>query len=315
MEYRKLGQSDLQVSVVGIGCWAMGGIVKLWGPVDDNESIAAIRKGLDLGINFIDTAPSYGYGHSEEVVGRAISGLRERVIISTQCGLVWREPGGRFERNLTRESIRKECEASLRRLRVETIDLYQLHRPDPAAPLEDTMEALAALRQSGKILHVGLSNFDAENISKVRQRGTVVSLQTELSLLERNALDDLLPYCREYQLAVIAYGPLARGLLTGKFDPASTFTGLRSTDQRFTGEAYRRNLMLTDKLASISARLGCTTGQLALRWVIQQDGVTCAIAGAKRFSQVQENTAAGELKLSREVMDEIDVILREHDAK
>ncbi len=311
MEYRRLGKSELEVSVVGIGCWAIGGTVNSWGPVDDNESISAIRQGLDLGITFIDTAPSYGYGHSEEIVGRAIAGRREQVIVATKCGIVWRDPGGRVERNLKPDSIRRECEASLRRLRTDTIDLYQIHWPDTDTPLRETMEMLVALREQGKIRAIGVSNFSCEQMSEARRYGPVDSLQPELSMLEQHVAEELLPYCREYGIGVVTYGSLARGLLTGKFNASSTFTDLRATDSRFMGDEFLRNLRLIERLRAVAQRLNRTVGQLALRWVIQQPGVTSAIAGVKRASQVVENAGAGEFTISAEEMDEIDTILAE----
>ena len=310
MEHRKLGKTDLNVSVVGIGAWAIGGQIEDWGPVDDNESIAAIREGIEQGINFVDTAPGYGYGHSEEVVGRAIAGLRDRLVIATKCGLTWRERRGKLERNLRPESVRRECEASLRRLRIETIDLYQIHYPDTQTPLAQTMQALEALREEGKIRFIGVSNFSVDQLAEARRHAAVVSVQPELSLLQRSAADDLLPYCCEYGIGVVTYESLARGLLTGKFDASSTFTDMRAGDPRFTGEAFRRNLRRVDEVKAIAARLGRTPAQVALRYVIQQPGVTSAVAGMKRASQVRDNAGAGEFELTPELMEELDRIAR-----
>jgi len=311
MEYRRLGSTDIQVSVVGLGCWAIGGEVAVWGPVDDNEAIAAIQQGLDLGITLIDTAPAYGYGHSEELVAKAIAGRRDQVVVATKCGLVWKEPGGKIERCLNPRSVMAECAASLRRLRVETIDLYQIHWPDPNTPLQATMEALVRLREQGKIRAIGVSNFNCQQMTEARKYGPVECLQPELSMLERTATEDLLPYCREYNLGVLAYGPLARGLLSGKFGPTSRFTDLRARDARFSGPAFARNLALVDKLKAIAGRLECTAAQLALRWVIQQEGVTAALAGFKRTSQAVENAYAGDITIPSAVMDEINTILAE----
>lgn len=313
MEYRRLGHTDIEVSVVALGCWAMGGEVAVWGPVDDNESIAAIQQGLDLGMNLIDTAPAYGYGHSEEVVGKAIAGRRERVVVATKCGLVWRDAGGRIDRRLTPKSIVDECEASLRRLKIETIDLYQVHWPDPASPLRDALEALVQLREQGKIRAIGLSNFGCEQVTEARHYGPVDCLQPELSMLEREAAEDLLPYCREYGIGVIAYAPLARGLLTGKFTEASRHRDLRAKDPRFTGGAFGQNLAIVHRLKAVARRLNCTMAQLALRWVIQQDGVTSAIAGAKRPSQVVENAGAADVRIPPAILDEINTILAERE--
>jgi aryl-alcohol dehydrogenase-like predicted oxidoreductase len=309
MEYRKLGTSNLDVSVVGIGCWAIGAGHNGWGPVDDNESVAAVREGLDLGMTLIDTAPSYGYGHSEVLVGKAVAGRRDEVILATKCGLTWRETGGRFECSLKPDSVRKECDASLRRLRVESIDVYQIHRPDPDTPLADTMEALLALYEQGKIRTIGVSNFNCQQMSEARRAGRVDALQPELSLLEPQAVDDLLPYCREYGIGVITHGSLARGLLTGKFNTSSRFTDLRADDPRFKGEAFLQNLAFIERLRPIAERVGCTMSQLALRWVIQQDGVSSAIAGVKRPSQTRENAAAPDSRIPTDQMEEIERLL------
>jgi aryl-alcohol dehydrogenase-like predicted oxidoreductase len=313
MQYRPLGTTDLNISVVGLGCWAIGGEVSVWGPVDDNESVAAIQQGLDLGITLIDTAPAYGYGHSEEIVGKAIAGRRDQVVVATRCGLVWKEAGGRIDRCLAARSVTAECAASLRRLRIETIDLYLIHWPDPNTPLNETLDALLRLREQGKIRVIGVSNFGCERLAQARKLGPVECLQPELSLLERTAADDLLPYCREYAIGVIACAPLARGLLTGKFHLASRFTGLRAKDRRFGGTALARSLDVVDRLKLISGRLGCTLAQLAIRWVIQQDGVAAAVAGFKRPSQVVENARAGDIAIPPATLDELNAILAERE--
>ncbi len=310
MEHRRLGSSDLHVSVVAMGAWALGADVREWGQVDDNESIAAIQRGIDLGINLVDTAPSYGRGHSEEIIGKALQGRRDRVYLATKCGLV-RRNGGPLVPCLRPTSIRSECEDSLRRLRLETIDLYQLHRPDPTTPIAETFGELARLRQEGKINAVGLCDFDCEKLSEVRHHAPIACLQTELSLLQRDALDDLLPYCREYNIGVLAHTPLARGLLGGKLTSASRFTDLRAGDPRFAGEALARNLDLVQCLLAVARRLECTMAQLALRWTIQQAGVAGAIAGVKRISQVQENAGIDNVTIPPEMLEEIDRILAE----
>lgn len=309
MEYRRLGVSGLEVSVVAMGGWAFGADPADWGPIDDNESIAAIRRGVDLGINLIDTSPSYGHGHGEEVIGKAIRDCRDRVLIATKCGLVRRNGGHGLVRCLRPESIRTECEQSLRRLHVETIDLFQAHRPDPATPLAETVGEMLRLREEGKIGAFGLCNFGCERLSDARRRGPIASLQTPLSLLERDAQEEIVPYCREYNIGVLAVSPLARGLLTGKYDTSSRFSDLRAADARFAGEPFSRNLNLVQCLVAVAGRAGCTMSQLALRWVIQQTGVTAAVAGIKRISQVEENAAAGDLTLPPDILEEVDRIL------
>jgi aryl-alcohol dehydrogenase-like predicted oxidoreductase len=313
MQYRKLGTTGREVSVVGIGCWAMGGPLTSMAPVDDNESIAAIRHGLDVGINLIDTAPSFGYGHSEEIVGRAVASCREQVMIVTKCGWVWRQPGGRLERCLKKESVRRECEASLRRLRVEHIDVYLVQAPDPTTPIAETMEALGELRAEGKIGAVGLSNFNCQEISAARKCGSVDCLQPELSLLEPDAIDEILPYSREYNIGVITYASLARGLLAGRFDASSRPTDVRASDPRFTGDAWRRNLAFVERLRPIAARHGRSVAEVALRWVIQQEGVTCALFGARRASQVAEVAGAATFALTQDDLRDIELLLQERE--
>lgn len=309
MEYRRLGASGLEVSVVAMGGWAFGADAADWGPVDDNESIAAMRRGIHLGINLIDTSPTYGGGHSEEIVGKAVRDCRDRVLIATKCGLVRRNGGHTLIRCLRPESIRAECEQSLRRLHVETIDLYQVHRPDPATPLAETVGEMQRLREEGKIYAFGLCNFGCERLSEARRRGLIASLQTPLSLLDRDAQEEILPYCREYNIGVLAVSPLARGLLTGRYDASSRFSDLRAADPRFAGEPFSRNLNLVQCLLAVARRVGCTMTQLALRWVIQQTGVAAAVAGIKRISQVEENAVAGDLTLPPDVLEEVDRIL------
>ena len=306
MQYRKLGSSDLEVSVVAMGCWALGGDEDFWGPVDDNESIAAVQQALDLGINLIDTAAAYGVGHSEEIVGKAIAGRRDEAVIATKCGLVWKDKTSPKTRCLKRDSVIRECESSLRRLRVEAIDLYQIHWPDPETPIAETMEALVKLREQGKIRAIG-----CELMSEARRYGPLECLQPPLSMLSRDSCEELLPYCLEYNMGVICYGPMARGLLTGKFDASSTFTDLRKNDVNFSGEQFARNLSLVESLRPIAEKYGRTLSQLALRWVIQQPGVTSAIAGAKRASQVRENSGAGDFEISPEDMMDIETLLTE----
>lgn len=278
------------VSPVGLGTWATGGTVETWGRVDDNESISAIRRAVELGINLIDTAPIYGLGHSEEVIGLAIKGIRDQVVLASKCGVRFpRTPDEKPWHCLRRDSIVKECEDSLRRLGVETIDLYQCHWPDPDTPVEETRAALDTLMQQGKIRVVGVSNFSCQQMSEMRAVGPIHSLQPSFSLVDRRAADDLLPYCKEYDIGVICYSPLCKGLLTGKFGPDDTFDDVRGRDPEFKGEKYAKNLELVRCLEPIAARHGKTVAQLAINWVINYPGVTAAIVGFKRSSQVEEN--------------------------
>jgi aryl-alcohol dehydrogenase-like predicted oxidoreductase len=311
MEKRRLGASRIEVSVLGIGTWAMSGYVPAWGVVDDNESVAAIREALDGGVNLLDTAPIYGDGHSETIVGRAIAGRRDEVVLATKCGLLPSPSGGEPRRCLARDSILRECDASLRRLQTDVIDVYQCHWPDPKTPLRETMEALVALLQMGKIRGIGLSNFSCEQMAAAKEFGPVHSIQPPFSLLTRRAAADLLPYCREHEMGVLAYGPLAKGLLTGKFSADSQIRGVRAEDPEFTGARFRQNLDFVDRLRPMAARYGKTVGQLALNWVIHQPGITAALFGAKRPSQVVENLGASGWSIDAADLARIDELLHE----
>lgn len=290
MEKRPLGQSGLEISIIGLGTWAMGATFETWGHVDDRESIAAIHQAIDCGINFIDTAPIYGLGHSEEIVGNAIQGRRSEVILATKCGQLF--PKNKNElppRSLKKDSIIKECEDSLRRLRTDVIDLYQCHWPDPDTPMRETMEAMTKLLEQGKIRAIGVSNFSCDQIAAAREFGPVQCLQPPFSMLHLRALDELIPFCREHQMGVIPYSPLAKGLLTGKFDSTSTFSDIRSRDPEFMGNRYQRNLSLVDGLKSIANGYNKSVSQLVINWTTSQPGITAPIIGAKRPSQVTEN--------------------------
>lgn len=310
MEKRPLGESGLAVSVIALGTWAMGGTVETWGHIDDRESIATIHQALDSGINLIDTAPIYGLGHSEEIIGNAIRGRRNKVILATKCGLLF--PTSKNElppRCLKPDSIIRECEASLRRLRTDTIDLYQLHWPDPDTPIRDSMNAMTRLVDQGKIRAIGLSNFSCEQIASAREFGPIASLQPPFSMLCRRATNDLLPFCNEHHMGVIPYSPLAKGLLTGKFSAESTFTDIRARDPDFVGERYKRNLQIVDHLKLIADTYEKTLTQLVINWTLSFPDITSPIIGAKKPSQVLENVGGVGWTLRDEDRKNIDRIL------
>jgi len=293
MEHRPLGTTGISVSVVGLGTWAMGATVETWGHVDDRESIAAIQQALDSGINLIDTAAIYGLGHSEEIVGKAIQGRRDDVVLATKCGMLFPDdPKMLPARCLTKESVLRECDASLRRLRTDVIDLYQCHWPDPNTPIRETMEAMRLLLDQGKIRAVGMSNFSCEEIAAAREFGPVACLQPPLSMIHLRSANDLLPYCLEHEMGVICYSPLAKGLLTGKFKEGSKLEGIRLRDADYIGTRFREHLRLLDELRPIANRCGKSLAQLAVNWAIRQPGVTSALVGAKRSSQVVGNAGA-----------------------
>ncbi len=290
MQRRPLGTSGLETSVIGLGTWAMSGTVAGWGLVDDRESIAAIHQALNNGINLIDTAPTYGLGHSEEIVGNAIRGRRQEVVLATTCGLRFPlSEDDRPHRCLSASEVFRQCDESLRRLRVDVIDLYQCHWPDPETPIDETMNALLTLRERGKIRAIGVSNFNCEELAAALACGPVHALHTRFSMLNPRAAHDLFPFCKERQIGVIAYSPLAKGLLTGKFDVDSRFEGLRARDPDFLGERYRRNLRVVEALRKVATRYARTVAQLVINWTVVSSGVTSMIIGAKRPSQVVEN--------------------------
>jgi aryl-alcohol dehydrogenase-like predicted oxidoreductase len=316
METRELGQSGLEVTVVGLGCWVMGGW--MWGGAEDDRSVASIRRAVELGVNFVDTAPIYGHGHSEELVGKALEGLRDDVVLATKCGLVWPPREGRHHfvgpdgipvyHNLAPASIMAECEDSLRRLRTDVIDVYQCHWPDPGTPLDDTMAALLKLREQGKVRAVGVSNFSVGQMQQCLEHGRIESDQPQYNLLDRSVEEAILPFCREHDLGVIAYSPLGRGILTGKVTMDREF---EQDDHRANLPWYqpknrRRVLDFLDKVRPVAEGHGVTLAQLAANWVICQEGVTTAICGARRPEQVEENVKAGAFRLSDEELAEID---------
>jgi aryl-alcohol dehydrogenase-like predicted oxidoreductase len=298
-----LGQSDLLITPLGFGAWAIGGSgwEFAWGAQDDNDSVAVIREALDTGINWIDTAAVYGLGHSEEIVARALEGLRVRPYIFTKCSMVW-DDHRTITRSLKAASIRRECEASLRRLRVEAIDLYQIHWPDPAEDIEEGWATLAALRKEGKVRYIGVSNFDVDQMKAAQAIAPITSLQPRYSLLHREAEEAILPFADREDIGVIAYSPMASGLLTGAINP-QRLARLPADDWRknhadFTEPLLSRNLALVGLLWAIGNKYGRTPGEVAIAWVLHNPAVTGAIVGARRPGQVWGLVGAAELRLS-----------------
>jgi aryl-alcohol dehydrogenase-like predicted oxidoreductase len=288
----------------------MSGTIEMWGHVDDRESIAAIHQALDCGINLIDCAPIYGLGHSEDLVGKAIQGRRDEVFLSTKCGVLPpRSKGQSPIRCLTRESVLRECDASLRRLRTDVIDLYQCHWPDPATPIRETMEALVTLLEREKIRAIGLANFSCEEIAAAREFAPIHAVQLPFSMLRLRASEDLIPYCAECGIGVVPYDCLAKGLLAGKFNTQSKFEDIRARDPEFIGARYQRNLEVVEQLKNIAGRCDKTLAQLAVNWATTHPGVTAAAVGVKRPSQVLENVGGVDWSLSEEDRAEIDRIL------
>jgi aryl-alcohol dehydrogenase-like predicted oxidoreductase len=316
MRTRKLGNSDLHLTTVGLGAWAMGGggWDWGWGSQDDADSIATIHRALDLGVNWIDTAPVYGFGHSEEVVGKALAGLRHEVFVATKCGLVWDERKNASYSDLRSESIRREVEASLRRLNTDYIDLYQIHWPNPDEQIEEAWATIADLIQEGKVRYGGVSNFSVEQIERARSIHPVTSLQPPYSMLVRDIETDLLPYCEENGIGVIVYSPLQAGLLTGKFTrerlaqlPPDDW---RTRNRHFQEPAFSRNLAFVEALRPIAERNSRTLAQLAIAWVLRKQAVTAAIVGARRPDQIEETAPAADWTLSPEDIAEIEELSR-----
>jgi len=319
MRSRPLGQSSIQASVVGFGAWAIGGW--MWAGADEREAVRAIQAALDAGITLIDTAPAYGLGRSEELVGEAIAGRREKVVLATKCGLVWHTGSGRFffhqggkpvHRYLGADSIRYELEQSLKRLRTDYVDLYQTHWQDPTTPIEETMTALVDLKRQGKIRAIGVSNASVGDIRQYQRLGPVDTDQEKYSLLDRGHEAALLPYCREQGIAVLAYSPLANGLLTGKIGPERVFSGddLRRDNPRFSVENRARIQSTLAQIQPIAKLHGLTLGQLVIAWTLAQPGLTHALVGARNPRQAVENAGAAEAILSGEEIAAISAAFR-----
>jgi aryl-alcohol dehydrogenase-like predicted oxidoreductase len=310
----RLGGSGPALTRLGLGTWAIGGPWRFgWGPVDDAESIAAIRRAVDEGINWVDTAAVYGLGHAEEILGRALKGRAtgEEVFVCTKCGRKTR-PDGTPYGDLRPGSIRAECEASLRRLGVERIDLYQIHWPDrdSGTPLEESWSAMAELVDEGKARWIGVSNFDLDQLERCEAIRHVDSLQPPLSMVHRGALSDVIPWAAAHQTGVIVYSPMASGLLSGSFD-RDRLERLPADDMRrrrpeFAEPWLSRNLALVERLRAIADELDCAVAEVAIAWTLAQDGVTGAIVGARRPDQLDGWLGAGNLRLSEEQLRAID---------
>lgn len=310
MDKRRLGNSDLEITRVGVGAWAMGGggWAFAWGPQDDRESIAAIQAALDRGVNWIDTAAVYGLGHSEEVVARALEGRSARPYVFTKCERLWNERG-EIRPCLKADSIRQECEASLRRLKVERIDLYQVHWPQPDEDVEEGWSALAKLREEGKVRWIGVSNFNPQQIERCRRIAPITSLQPPYSAVSPEIEDDILPYCEEHGIGVIVYSPMKSGLLSGKMT-RERVAGLPQDDFRRRAPAFQepqlsRNLELAQVMGRVGARRGVNAGVVAIAWTLRHPAVTGAIVGMRSPGQASEVLAALEFRLDAEEVAEI----------
>ncbi len=325
MEYRKLSNSDLSISVVTFGAWAAGGW--MWGGTDRSDAVNAIRTAFDSGITSIDTAPAYGQGKSEEIVGEAIKTIpRDKIQILTKYGLRWDTDKGEFyfksidingkpinmHRYASKESIVKECEESLRRLGTDYIDLYQIHWADPTTPIQETMEAINKLIKDGKVRYAGVCNYDKDQMAEAEKYITLLSDQVPYSMLRRKIESELVPYLIENKKSILVYSPLQLGLLTGKMKPGHKFPegDLRNDSFYFRDENVKRSNAFLDKIKPIADDKNITLAQLIIRWTVEQPGITIALVGARNPKQAKENAKAADVKLSS---NEISFITKELD--
>jgi len=312
---RKLGWTDLNLSTIGLGTWAIGGggWKFSWGPQDDRESVSTIQRALELGINWIDTAAVYGLGHSETIVGKAIKGLRYKPIIATKCGRVWDKDGNIFSR-LKKKSVRSEAETSLKRLKIEVIDLYQIHWPEPDEDIEEAWGEIADLIKEGKVRYAGVSNFSIEQVKRVQPIHPVASIQSPYSILERGIEEGLLEYCGKNSIGLLVYSPMQKGLLTGKFTRERVKNlpkdDHRRRDPRFQEPQLSANLKLVEDLRPVAEKNGRTVAQLAIAWVLMHPEVTSAIVGARHPSQIEETVIAGNWTLSKEDIATIQALVK-----
>ncbi len=306
---REIGRSGIEASAIGLGTWAIGGW--MWGGTDEAKSISAIQASIDEGISLIDTAPAYGQGLSEEIVGKAIAGRREKVVLATKCGLVWHtQKGNHFfdydgkpvHRYLGKDAIVHEVEQSLKRLGTDYIDHYITHWQDPTTPIAETMEALETLKTQGKIRSIGASNTTADDVKAYVAAGQLDAIQEEYSMIKRDIEDTLVPLCLKEKVSVLSYSSLALGLLTGKIGPDRTFEGddQRKDNPRFSVENRRKVARLMDAIAPIAEAYGATKAQVVIAWTLQQPGITFSLCGARDPEQARENAKAGRLRLTSE---------------
>ncbi len=314
MRTRQLGYTDLHLSVIGFGSFALGGTgwKFSWGPQDDRDSVNAIVRAVEVGVNWIDTAPVYGFGHSEEVVGLALTRCSRKPLVATKCGTLW-DGNGNIFRRLRKASVREEAEASLRRLGVDVIDLYQMHWPQPDEEMEEGWEAMGRLVKAGKVRYLGVSNFNLAQMERLQAIHPIASLQPPYSMLRRDIESEMLPYCGRHHIGVVAYSPLQKGLLTGKFS-LERMKNLppedhRRNDPMFAEPQLSANLELTQDLERLAKEHHMTVAELALAWVLRRPELTAAIVGARRPGQIEETAGAADKVLSPETVQAIEGLL------
>lgn len=305
MRYRKLKQTNLEVSEIGFGTWPISG--HGMGKVDERDSENTIFRAIEMGVNFFDTADMYGFGYAEELVGRFVTSSFKDMIIATKVGLEW-DNHGNLRRNLQADYVIRACEDSLKRLKTDKIDLYQLHWPDPDTPIEETMEALRKLVDSGKVRYVGVSNFSVEQIEEASQCMPIVSNQIEYHLLDRTAENTVIPHAYENEVSILPYKVLGRGILTGKFKGISQFEkgDWRSEEDIFQKNQLRQSLERVDQLKPIAASCGCTVSQLVIAWTLRWEHVPSVIIGAKRPDQMEESCLGSGITLGPDHLQMLD---------
>jgi aryl-alcohol dehydrogenase-like predicted oxidoreductase len=323
MQTVKFGKTGMAITPIGFGAWAIGGggWAAAWGPQDDDEAVGAIRRAVELGVNWVDTAAVYGLGHSEELVAQALKSVpeSERPYVFTKCSLVW-DGGGDISNVLEKNSVKRECEESLRRLQTDVIDLYQIHWPRPDEYIEEGWEAMAELKDEGKVRHIGVSNFDVSQMERIGEIAPVETLQPPYNMLNRGVEEEILPYCGENDIGVIVYSPMRSGLLTGKMTPERV-ANLPSDDWRRNAQDFQeprlsRNLELVELLEEIGADHGLSPGEVAIAWTLRHPAVTAAIVGGRRPDQVDGIIGAAELRLSKDELDTLESFLtRNHQGR
>lgn len=304
MEYKRLGSTDLEISRIGFGCWAIGG--HGYGRVDDQESIKTIQKALDLGINFFDTADVYGFGHSEEILSKALGSQKDRVVIATKFGVNWDE-SGRIFYDCSPRRAKEALEGSLRRLKIDSIPLYQLHWYDNATPLSETLQILTGFQEAGKIRHIGFSNFPLSLLVEISKNYRIESLQNPYNISQRNLEKETSRWSDILNISILVYNVLARGLFSGKFDSHAKFVegDTRIKDENYLGKQFTNNMLLVEKIKELGSFHNKTAAQVAIRWVLDNKNVTCALIGATNQRQVEENVGALGWNLSSEDYDYI----------
>lgn len=313
MQLRTLGQSSLKVTPIGLGTWVIGGW--MWGGIQDNEAIQAITTSVNNGINLIDTAPVYGFGKSEILVGKAIkkAKCRDRVVLATKCGLEWNRSQTKIRRNSSRKRILKEIDESLKRLQTDVIDLYQIHWPDLNTSVQETMETLNHLLKIGKIRAIGVSNYSVKQLKEAQKQTSLASLQPPYNLYEREIEQTILPWCQKNNVGTLTYGSLCRGLLSGKFKNTATFpdTDIRSSDPKFKGSNLDIYLNCVKRLEALAKENHLSVGHLAILWTLNQPGVTSALVGARNATQAKENALALKKKIYSETLKQVEQIVAE----